>query len=90
MELNKKSYMATCEAAWDLSHDGSGKQVFLRYSPLAGYISVEVFFHGWSEGVEADTVYTLKEQGASNFQQACDPDDIVEALKMMKLMAEDE
>ena len=83
MTLNKNNYLKLCEAAWDLSHDGSGKQVFARYSPHVGKLELAVYFGGWEPDRLADTVYELTEADGSKFSQECDPDDILEALQMM-------
>lgn len=83
MTLNKSNFLKLCEAAWDLSHDGTGKQVFLEYSPHVAWLDLKLYLNGWSEGAEADTKYTLQEDGASRFSQCCDPDDIAESLQVM-------
>lgn len=83
MTLNKNNFIKLCEAAWDLSHDGTGKQVFLEYSPHVAWLDLKLYLNGWSEGAEADTKYTLREDSGSTFSQSCDPDDILEALQVM-------
>ena len=83
MTLNRNNYLKLCEAAWDLSHDGSGKQVFLEYSPHVEWLDLKLFLNGWSADAAPDTKYTLKESDGSTFSQSCDPDDIVESLQAM-------
>ena len=88
MTLNRNNYLKLCEVAWDISHDGSGKQVFLEYSPHVEWLDLKLFLNGWSANADPDTQYTLKESGGSTFSQSCDPDDIVESLQMMVKEAE--
>lgn len=83
MTLNKSNFLKLCEVAWDISHDGTGKQVFLEYSPHVAWLDLKLYLNGWSEGAEADTKYILQEDGASRFSQTCDPDDIAESLQVM-------
>ena len=83
MKLNKSNYLKLCEAAWDLSHDGTGKQMFLEYSPHVEWLDLKLYLNGWSEGADPDTKYTLREDSGSTFSQSCDPDDIVESLQAM-------
>ena len=83
MKLNKSNYMKLCEAAWDLSHDGTGKQVFLEYSPHVAWLDLKLYLNGWKVDTRPDTVYTFTEANGSTFSQSCDPDDILEALQTM-------
>lgn len=83
MKLNKSNFLRLCEAAWDLSHDGTGKDVFLSYSPHVAKLELNMFLEGWKVDTRPDTVYTFTEANGSTFSQSCDPDDILEALQMM-------
>ncbi len=83
MKLNKSNFLKLCEVAWDISHDGTGKQIFLEYSPHVEWLNLKLYLNGWSEGADPDTKYTLKESSGSTFSQSCDPDDILEALQAM-------
>ena len=83
MNLNRTNFLKLCEAAWDLSHDGSGKDVFLSYSPHVAKLELNMFLEGWKVDTRPDTVYTFTEANGSTFSQSCDPDDIVESLQAM-------
>ena len=83
MTLNRNNYLKLCEAAWDISHDGTGKDVFLSYSPHVAKLELNMFLEGWKVDTRPDTVYTFTEANGSTFSQSCDPDDIVESLQAM-------
>ena len=83
MTLNKSNYMKLCEVAWDISHDGTEKQVFARYSPHVAKLELAVYFGGWEPDRFPNTVYELTEADGSKFSQECDPDDIAETLQAM-------
>ena len=83
MKLNKSNAMKLFEAAFDMSHDGTGKQVFVTYSPHVGSMQVDIYLNGWKAETRPDTSYVLYEGSDGYFQQACDADDIAEALQAM-------